>query len=626
MSSLSIVKQSNDLVSAYGLWVEERRLAFEEELNATGFLLWYAVISPHCYRRTLIDRDIFDLITRPTPPYLSLLELYVAGLDEKLVSQVDPAGIYDVHFWYYASAVRRYGLAPFVTEREIVDLSRMPGRRANKVEFSISLLDEIARHDDVFAKASNLAIFKRDAVVSDLPVNPSGRNTAGRTPKLGRQAQARRDGRQEGFASGSVLSENDRPERFFGLNLIGFANAVLGLGEDLQSFLTLSRRIGAHVAVVDVPLSDEHATLQSSQVEPICRNSPIFPTSLFCMPLFETERFRLRHGDDYLRGRYNIGNWAWELSALPAHWRHAFDCMDEVWAISPWLQQAYASLSRKPVVYMPPLVHLPAVERFDLAELGFSESHFVFLTFCDFNSYSARKNPVGAVRAFQRAFPARTSSERLIVKTLNGHSQTESLKQLLLSIDDDPRVIVVDGAYSRPKTLGLLQAADCFVSLHRSEGFGRVIAESMLLETPVIATGYSGSNVLLDESTGFAVDYELKPVEAGAYGYSDGCVWADPRLDDAVDRMRFVADNGCDVAARVREGLRRVKQNHGLETVAENFRTRLGQILGAGAMTVTDSGSSTGAARPPSASAGRNAKAPMERWVERGYAMLGDKP
>ena len=220
------------------------------------------------------------------------------------------------------------------------------------------------------------------------------------------------------------------------------------------------------------------------------------------MPLFETERFRLRHGDDYLRGRYNIGNWAWELSALPAHWRHAFDYMDEVWAISPWLQQAYASISRKPVVYMPPLVHLPAVESFDLAELGFSGSHFVFLTFCDFNSYSARKNPVGAVRAFQRAFPARTSSERLIVKTLNGHSQTESLKQLLVSIDDDPRVIVVDGAYSRPKTLGLIQAADCFVSLHRSEGFGRVIAESMLLETPVIATGYSGSNVLLDEFDG----------------------------------------------------------------------------------------------------------------------------
>src|SRR5208337_283993 len=424
MSSLSIVKQNKDLVSAYGLWVEERRLAFEEDLNATSFLLWYAVFSPHCYRRALIDRDIIDLITHPTPPYLSLLELYVAGLDEKLVSQDDPAEIYDVHFWYYASAVRRYGLASFVTEREIVGLSHMRGRRPSGAEFSISLLDEIARHEDAFANASTLAIYRRDAVVGALPVDPRGANPAGRMPKLGGRAQARRDFRQEDFASGSVLSKNDGPGQFYGLNLIGFANAVLGLGEDLQSFLTLSRRIGAHVAVVDVPLSDEHATVQSSQVEPICRNSPIFPTSLFCMPLFETERFRLRHGDDYLRGRYNIGNWAWELSALPAHWRHAFDHMDEVWAISPWLQQAYASISRKPVVYMPPLVHLPAVESFDLAELDLSRSHFVFLTLCDFNSYSARKNPVGAVRAFQRAFPARTSSERLIVKTLNGHSQS----------------------------------------------------------------------------------------------------------------------------------------------------------------------------------------------------------
>ena len=45
----------------------------------------------------------------------------------------------------------------------------------------------------------------------------------------------------------------------------------------------------------------------------------------------------------------------------------------------------------------------------------------------------------------------------------------------------------------RARVNGLLAACDAVVSLHRSEGFGLILAEAMYLGKPVVATGWSGN-------------------------------------------------------------------------------------------------------------------------------------
>ena len=54
----------------------------------------------------------------------------------------------------------------------------------------------------------------------------------------------------------------------------------------------------------------------------------------------------------------------------------------------------------------------------------------------------------------------------------------------------------------------LTAACDCYVSLHRAEGFGFTMAEAMYLGKPVIATGYSGNLDFMTAENSYLVDYE----------------------------------------------------------------------------------------------------------------------
>ena len=89
----------------------------------------------------------------------------------------------------------------------------------------------------------------------------------------------------------------------------------------------------------------------------------------------------------------------------------------------------------------------------------------------------------------------------------------------------------------------LVRCCDCFVSLHRSEGFGRGMAEAMYLGKPVIGTGYSGNLDFMNEENACLVRYKLKDVEEGQYPYGEGQVWAEPDMDHAMYLMqKLLAD------------------------------------------------------------------------------------
>ena len=115
--------------------------------------------------------------------------------------------------------------------------------------------------------------------------------------------------------------------------------------------------------------------------------------------------------------------------------------------------------------------------------------------------------------------------------------------------DERPDVVVWDAHLSRADQMALVAAADCLVSLHRSEGLGLHLAEAMWLGTPTIATRYSGNVDFMDDTCALLVDHELTRVSGGQGVYpASRATWADPDLD---------AGGGGDARARRRPGAAR---------------------------------------------------------------------
>ncbi len=264
-----------------------------------------------------------------------------------------------------------------------------------------------------------------------------------------------------------------------GVNLIGYADGVLGIGEDIRAMISILSRAGLPFAILNVPLTKSHTTSQASDLAKFFVDRPIFPINIFCATPFETERLRAEHGPNLFFRRYNIGYWPWELSQLPPYWHHVFKSVNEVWALSHFLVDVFTQYTNKPVNYIPPYVNIDSVAPFNREELRLDKNDFVFLTMLDFNSYVLRKNPIGTILAFKKAFTDTNGNERLVIKTINGHAHPEKLDELLKFVDDDPRIVLMDGPLSRASTCGLIRDANCFVSFIGRKDW----------------TGYCGSNV-----------------------------------------------------------------------------------------------------------------------------------
>ena len=110
----------------------------------------------------------------------------------------------------------------------------------------------------------------------------------------------------------------------------------------------------------------------------------------------------------------------------------------------------------------------------------------------DAGSSIARKNPLAAVAAHRAAFGDR-ADRILLLKTHGTETAGPAWREVAEAAAGAPNIRVLDRGMDRRDLWALVLAADCFLSTHRSEGFGFGIAEAMRAARPVVATGWSGN-------------------------------------------------------------------------------------------------------------------------------------
>jgi glycosyltransferase involved in cell wall biosynthesis len=241
-----------------------------------------------------------------------------------------------------------------------------------------------------------------------------------------------------------------------------------------------------------------------------------------------------RVGRDYLQGS-RIGVWAWETDTIPKSWRRAFEFVDEIWVNSSFMAQNIAPAAPVPVVALPPPVEPPPAPA-TAHRLGLPDDDFLFLFMFDYLSTVQRKNPIGLIEAFKSAF-AVGEGPRLLLKTINAPLRPMDEEHVLWAADGRPDIHVIDRSLSGEQRDGLIEGCDCYVSLHRSEGFGLTLAEAMAVGKPVIATGYSGNLEFMDEQNSYLLDYELARVGAECEIYPPEGEWAEPSVEHAAELM-----------------------------------------------------------------------------------------
>jgi glycosyltransferase involved in cell wall biosynthesis len=252
-----------------------------------------------------------------------------------------------------------------------------------------------------------------------------------------------------------------------------------------------------------------------------------------------------------LRGKLEhqriIGYWAWELPELPDDWVSGFSLVDEIWCPSEFTAEAVRRRTKKPVHVVP---HFVPVDEDPPAKSANRE--FTVFTAFDMGSSFARKNPLGVVDAFRRAF-ANGEAARLIVKISNPEAHPESMAALAQAAAGDARIAFNTAKLSGEAMLALVAASDVVMSLHRSEGFGLVLAEAMAAAVPVIATGWSGNRDFMHEENSLLVPYTLTPaIDPQRHYHFPAQSWAAADIEAAAQALRFLFGNK---EARLRLGV-----------------------------------------------------------------------
>ncbi|MDO8630632.1 MAG: glycosyltransferase family 4 protein, partial [Phycisphaerales bacterium] len=283
-------------------------------------------------------------------------------------------------------------------------------------------------------------------------------------------------------------------------------------------------------------------------------------------------------GKHFFEHRYSIALWWWEVGVFPKEWHQAFEYLDEIWVASDHIYKTIAAVSPIPVFKVPMPVIVPRVVEQERVELGMPEGTFTFLFMYDYHSTSARKNPVGLVKAFRQAFPP-GSGASLVLKCINAESLPAKHEEVLVAARDHRDIHIVDRYVSAAQKDAMVAACDCYVSLHRSEGFGLTPAEAMWLGKPVIATRYGGTLEFMTPENSYLVDHEPAPVGDGAHPYPADAIWADPDLDQAAELMRHVFDHQDEARARGRRAYKDIRHTNSPDVAGAVMENRLQTIF-----------------------------------------------
>ena len=124
--------------------------------------------------------------------------------------------------------------------------------------------------------------------------------------------------------------------------------------------------------------------------------------------------------------------------------------------------------------------------------------------------------------------------------------------------------------------------------MHRAEGFGLTMAESMFYGKPVIGTGYSSNLDFMNVGNSFLVKYNLVELKQNTPHYKKGSIWAEADVDSAAEQMRYVFEHQQEAASVGAKAAKDMRNLLAPAVVGKKIQRRFEYIINHKLSTLTD--------------------------------------
>ena len=369
------------------------------------------------------------------------------------------------------------------------------------------------------------------------------------------------------------------PVSLSGVNLLGYLDGEFGVA---AAGRMLSRMISASGVPLATTLLRTDAHRHRHPYLATIEGVP-FDVTIFAVNAAELLHLSQTAEITNYPGRNRVGVWYWEVGVFPDFMRPAFDLVDEVWCASDHVHAALTASGATAVRKHPLVIEAPSSPTALLrTDLGLPTDGFLYGFVFDYESVLQRKNPIGLIHAYRRAFGPEDGTA-LVLKTINGGRRPDAAAVVREAADQRPDIVFLDQHLDAVQMRGLFGLLDCYVSLHRSEGLGLTIATAMAAGTPAIATGWSGNMEFMNSQNSALIPYDLTEVGPGAYPYPPDACWAEPDLDAAAHAMRELYDHPATAHELGRRGASTVTANHSVVAAADWFDKQFARLSRLGA-------------------------------------------
>ena len=361
-----------------------------------------------------------------------------------------------------------------------------------------------------------------------------------------------------------------------GLNVIGWFDAELGLGESARCMMRAAKAADLPAEPIQL-LVPCRAAAGNTEFTPSTTGKAPQRTNVFHIDPPASGEIDRRHGESLRTGKRNIGYWAWELGEFPDSWVRAFEPFDEIWCPSDFVREAVAMKSPVPVITMPHAISVKQPAGDGRTHFKLPKERFLFLFSYDLHSYNSRKNPQAVLKAFELAGFGEAEAG-LVIKVHNTQGHEAELATLREQAAKLAGVSLITHTLPRYEQELLLASCDAFVSLHRAEGFGLAVAEAMALGKAVIATDWSATAEYLNAGNGCPVRYSLRRLERNEGPYPKGAYWAEPDSAHAAQCMRRLVSEPGLAAALGQRASETIKERFAPAVIGARYQRRLAAI------------------------------------------------